>query len=284
MRTCQNCHTSFEPRTSGGTPQRYCSKDCQRRRYGADSPSATCREAGCSKPVRARERCATHYNRTLPNRHKPKTVACVVCRTEKTVVTGGGRKYGTVCSDECKYILTWGPRSELPDDHWGRWYGATSSIKAVKCDWCASAFTTAYSESLYCSNRCRNGVRASRRSGREHGAAGEYRWSQVFDMWVALDRRCAYCMDALELDKMQVEHVTPLTRGGRNDRTNLLPSCAECNVDKSDRTPSEWDADRKRIGLPLRTQHIDVSDPRFRHLVLTTPTGTPYRLTYEKAA
>lgn len=111
-----------------------------------------------------------------------------------------------------------------------------------------------------------------------HGAEGEYRWIRVHALWVALDRRCAYCLDTLDLCHMQVEHVTPLSRGGRNDIGNILPACGPCNAEKSDRTPSEWDADRLAHGLSPRAAHITTDDTRYAHLVTAQPSGTPYRL------
>lgn len=110
------------------------------------------------------------------------------------------------------------------------------------------------------------------------GASGEYRWRDVVALWIALDRRCAYCLANTSLSLLQVEHVVPLSRGGRNGLTNILPSCGACNADKSDRTPSEWDDDRAAHGLTPRAQHIVATDSRFSHLIVDEPKGQPHRL------
>jgi 5-methylcytosine-specific restriction endonuclease McrA len=58
---------------------------------------------------------------------------------------------------------------------------------------------------------------------------------------------CAYCgYDA----PTQVDHVMPLSRGGTDDRANLVPACRPCNMNKLDFTPEEWRAYRLAEGLP----------------------------------
>jgi 5-methylcytosine-specific restriction endonuclease McrA len=42
------------------------------------------------------------------------------------------------------------------------------------------------------------------------------------------DGACAYCERSLA-DAYQVEHMVPLSRGGRNDWTNVAVTCAACN-------------------------------------------------------
>lgn len=274
-------------RTTEGRKRKWCDghrAEMKRRasRAATRSPGTRkCTKDGCDKPHCAKGLCSTHYNQTLATRHKPKTAACVVCdATIARSTGGGGRKFGATCSYDCRRILTHGDRCELPPDHWGRWYGRSSAwtVTTHECEWCGKNYLTPHPESLYCSDRCRNTTRERRRRAREYDAPGEYRWTQVVALWMALDQRCAYCLTHLPLTRMQVEHVVPLSRGGRNDRTNILPACGPCNAEKSDRTPNEWDADRIRLGLLPRTAHITHADARFAHLVPAEPKGIPYRL------
>lgn len=83
------------------------------------------------------------------------------------------------------------------------------------------------------------------------------------------DYRCAYC-DA-KPDRIDTEHVTPLSGGRLNVLGNLLPTCNPCNADKRDLTPSEWAIDRERRGLPPRTTSGASEDPRYWHLTATEP-------------
>lgn len=52
------------------------------------------------------------------------------------------------------------------------------------------------------------------------------------------DSTCHYCGD--RHDNMCADHVVPLSRGGSNDRDNLVCCCIPCNSSKADRLLSEW--------------------------------------------
>ena len=62
------------------------------------------------------------------------------------------------------------------------------------------------------------------------------------DQWLAIlaefDGHCAYCQrtDA----PLVLEHMTPLARGGRHTRNNVVPACGPCNNRKSTRTALEF--------------------------------------------
>lgn len=49
---------------------------------------------------------------------------------------------------------------------------------------------------------------------------------------------CRYCGDR---EKLCVDHVVPLSRGGTNHQVNLVACCMPCNSSKSDRLLSEWE-------------------------------------------
>lgn len=48
--------------------------------------------------------------------------------------------------------------------------------------------------------------------------------------------RCAYCGGPYE----HLDHVVPLSRGGRNVPSNIRPACAKCNLSKGSKTLREW--------------------------------------------
>lgn len=86
----------------------------------------TCTMPECNRAHRARGLCASHYNQEhAPDRHAKKLVACAWCGIEVLKHSGGGRKYGQVCSDQCRQWLAT-PHCTLPKDHWARWHGASS--------------------------------------------------------------------------------------------------------------------------------------------------------------
>lgn len=100
-----------------------------------------------------------------------------------------------------------------------------------------------------------------------HDAHGTFTWTQVVRLWRLFDRRCAYCCQPVALIDVQAEHVHPLSRGGRNDLGNILPSCAPCNNDKRDVLLPEWNTDRTARDLPERVTTWDDNDPRYAHIV-----------------
>jgi hypothetical protein len=55
---------------------------------------------------------------------------------------------------------------------------------------------------------------------------------------------CAYCGDVLPSSRLEMEHVTPRSRGGAYSWTNLVAACRHCNARKDSRTPEE-------AGMPL---------------------------------
>lgn len=57
---------------------------------------------------------------------------------------------------------------------------------------------------------------------------------------------CAYCGGH---GRMSMDHVVPISRGGRHSIGNLVPACINCNSSKRDRTIMEW-----RLKLPSPRQ------------------------------
>jgi 5-methylcytosine-specific restriction endonuclease McrA len=55
---------------------------------------------------------------------------------------------------------------------------------------------------------------------------------------------CAYCGVAFSEAELTVEHIVPVSRGGRHGWTNVVTSCRACNTRKGSRLPEE-------AGMPL---------------------------------
>jgi 5-methylcytosine-specific restriction endonuclease McrA len=56
---------------------------------------------------------------------------------------------------------------------------------------------------------------------------------------------CAYCRCELK-SKGHVDHITPVSKGGSNNRSNLQILCGSCNSKKHDADPIVFS---RRIGL-----------------------------------
>ena len=67
---------------------------------------------------------------------------------------------------------------------------------------------------------------------------------------------CGLCNDVMNLDDvldpthLQVEHLTPASKGGTNDESNLVLAHRKCNQEKAGKTLEEYIAWRKLVGLP----------------------------------
>lgn len=78
---------------------------------------------------------------------------------------------------------------------------------------------------------------------RKHGAEGTF----TFDQWQAI---CDYygnkCLACGEQKPLTIDHIVPISKGGRNDITNIQPLCAYCNNSKQQKiidyrpTVPEW--------------------------------------------
>lgn len=91
-------------------------------------------------------------------------------------------------------------------------------------------------------------------------------------IFISFGRTCAYCMTVVDGDP-DPDHVLPLSRGGSNDISNILPCCSLCNSDKRDLTLEEWSEDRKRRGKPpVRCNGADEGPP-WSHLWIRQPSS-----------
>jgi 5-methylcytosine-specific restriction endonuclease McrA len=63
----------------------------------------------------------------------------------------------------------------------------------------------------------------------------EAQWRDILDLY---HHRCAYC--GRKCDKLTIDHVMPLAKGGKHSANNVVPSCQHCNSVKGARTPKEW--------------------------------------------
>ena len=54
------------------------------------------------------------------------------------------------------------------------------------------------------------------------------------------DGRCHYCGRIFKVSELTMDHVIPLSRGGRSVKDNLVPCCKECNNAKKNMIPAEW--------------------------------------------
>lgn len=288
-RTCPICGATV-PTSERGRPRAYCSKTCSRKASRDRNPRA-CSVDGCTKPHGARGMCYSHYgtwHRHTNGRKSNGTqhaITCIMCGAKHMA----WRPDGKFCSDACKgehYSLTKRTRCKLPADHpvmvliaeakaaekerrrLARIEAQRSAFAwrtARQCPGCACWFTPLYTpNAVTCSNRCARRCSRRRRRAREAGARGSWTWAQFMAIARKFDYCCAYC--GIKPERLDPDHVVPLSRGGYDSPANLLPTCAMCNSSKCAMTLAEWAAWLATRGLEPRATTWVVGDSRYVHL------------------
>lgn len=51
---------------------------------------------------------------------------------------------------------------------------------------------------------------------------------------------CYYCASPLSFSQVTMDHIVPLSRGGRSTRGNIATACKDCNTAKGDLTAVEF--------------------------------------------
>lgn len=240
----------------------------------------TCEVDECDRKHVAKGMCGTHYNKAkypAEVRHRKIPHVCDCCGGTFEREGRAARYANTYCSYLCRdYAKGSTLTCKLPADHWVYMFGASSEWKpkvpaSFNCAWCEKPGVRSRTQRTFCAKACAVRAKRASRRGREFNAPGAFTWAELVRLWVAFDKACAYCAKPTSLSNIQAEHVHPLSKGGRNDLSNLLPSCGPCNSDKRDLLLPDWALDRGRRALPAVTTTWDDNDPRFRHLV--TPTS-----------
>lgn len=73
----------------------------------------------------------------------------------------------------------------------------------------------------------------------EKERARELRKSRWWQTLIA-KASCYYCRSELAAEEVTMDHVVPMTQGGRSTPGNIVPACKDCNNLKRDMTAVEW--------------------------------------------
>lgn len=246
----------------------------------------TCSVDGCSRPHQARGFCGPHYGtwhrRTHGRGDAIFTNTCIECGGQwKT-----RRSEAKYCSVQCKGNAYRTKVSLLPKDHpvvvliaaerraaeiarEARRIEARRSKftwrTARECPGCACQFTPLYTpNAVTCSKRCARRVARWRRNAAERGARGSFTWAEFMRIARKFDFCCAYC--GVKPERLDPDHVVPLSRGGSNAPSNLLPACFMCNSSKCAMTLPEWEAWLAERGKEPRRTRWAEGDSRYVHL------------------
>ena len=93
--------------------------------------------------------------------------------------------------------------------------------------------------------------RLDRRKELEENARGYYTDSDIRKIRKELEDQCRFCSAPLNRGG-EIEHLTPLSRGGTNYPRNLTLACLNCNREKTNKTLEEYSEWREERGLHNR--------------------------------
>ena len=129
----------------------------------------------------------------------------------------------------------------LVHDHFNQLSGGTWRHK---CKACRRAASKKHHEE----NPEMTAIRRERYKGNLARAEGGYSQSDVEALCKSQGNLCFYCASILN-DKAEVDHKTPLSRGGSNWPENICLACQTCNRDKNNKSAAEYMIWRRRLGL-----------------------------------
>lgn len=157
---------------------------------------------------------------------------CLQCNKEieRRVFPNGTKEYPNAykrrkfCSRKCSAIYFSG-------DNGRKWTGGR------KCSHCGKKpsegrFTTRY---MCCA--CHYKIYATQRRAANIGRIDLQAW---FRKCEKLGNKCQLCGKTNEESKLTIDHIIPVSKGGKNNINNLQPLCHSCNVHKSNKMPLDY--------------------------------------------
>ena len=97
-----------------------------------------------------------------------------------------------------------------------------------------------YGKRYYQAHRAEALLRATLRRVRGRHIPGVFSGPDLEGLFIEQGGRCFYCAADLTLGKPDLDHKTPISRGGTNDPDNLCWACSRCNRRKHTRTAEEF--------------------------------------------
>ena len=94
---------------------------------------------------------------------------------------------------------------------------------------------------------------------RERAKARELRLSQWWKRRLAKGV-CHYCGRNVAPKELTMDHIVPISRGGKTTKGNVVTSCKECNTAKRQLLPMEWEDYLQRVRAPASKDNA--SEPR----------------------
>ena len=82
---------------------------------------------------------------------------------------------------------------------------------------------------------------------REKAKARELRATQWWKRRLAKGE-CYYCKRETPPSELTMDHIVPISRGGKTSKGNVVPCCKDCNTAKKQMLPMEWEQYLSQFG------------------------------------
>lgn len=90
---------------------------------------------------------------------------------------------------------------------------------------------------IYCKD-CHYRVTDERKRAERHGVEYDLTESDWVEVLNHFNNKCAYC--GTRGDKLEKDHVVPISAGGDTTKSNIVPCCKSCNSSKRDKSVHKW--------------------------------------------
>lgn len=138
------------------------------------------------------------------------------------------------CSDYCRKIVV-NEKNKLRARKKGKGY-RYGKIKST-CKFCEKEFSLNAPTHIFCSIECRKKYYENIQNFTTIRETKSTKWLRLrFEILKRDNFTCQYCGRNVREDniKINIDHIIPRSKGGNNDIINLITSCKECNLGKSD--------------------------------------------------
>lgn len=171
---------------------------------------------------------------------------CEVCSKEFEVPDRKSRENAKFCSKTCMGMGTSGEKHSRYKHGYGNKMPPDVRVK--------------YHRAYYEQNKEEVHIRAFLHKAKSRTNL-KVKGSHTYEQWQSLveqhEHKCYYCgvLTTNEEGKTKLtrDHILPLSRGGTDDISNVVPSCKSCNGSKGNKTLEEW----KRVTV-IETASNDV--------------------------
>ncbi len=85
------------------------------------------------------------------------------------------------------------------------------------------------------------------------------------NIYVRDGNRCQYCGRRFPTSELSLDHIIPLSRGGKSTWENVVCACLPCNVKKGCRTPDEAGMRLRKAALKPKASPIGLLSPQRIH-------------------